>query len=516
MGQPPNDEEKRDDITIQVPTEGKVTGRLILAVLAAVSGSFLFGYNTGVINAPEEKIKAFLNSTNIDRDGEPLTVATQTNLFAIIVASFAIGGAVGGLAAGPWADKFGRKNGSLINTIFGIVSAALMFFSKMAESYEMLIVGRLLGGICCGLITGLTPIYLSEIAAQNIRGALGVLHQLGVVSGLLLSQILGFPEIMGTADLWHVLLGLSVIPSVLQLLIFPFCPESPRHLLISKNEEFNARKALTILRGYDNVEQDIQEMKIENEAQKSEAQVNIWKLLTSKSLRMALIISVVMHLSQQFGGITAIFYYSSTNFQDAGLDTNTAIHATSGVGAVMVVMTIVTIPLMDKVGRRTLHLAGLGGMFVSSILITVTLSLKHQVEWFNVATVVFSLVFVVFFALGPGSIPWLIVAELFSQGPRSAAISVSVLVNWVANFGVGYAFPHMKDGLGTFSFIPFTVLLLLFFIFLYIYLPETKNRTFEEITSLIRGEKKAENIHKDKNSTRENYLVSYQKTDINQ
>ncbi|XP_050398115.1 glucose transporter type 1 isoform X1 [Patella vulgata] len=509
MGLPPGEVEKKEmDLTIR--TEMKITLRLVISVLGAVMGSFLFGYNTGVINAPEAKIKEFLNETNIKRDGTPMSVDTQTNLFAIIVASFAIGGTAGGLLAGTWADKFGRKNGSLLNTICGIASAALMFFCRMSVSYEMLIVGRLLGGICCGLITGLTPIYLSEIASQNIRGALGVLHQLGVVSGILVSQILGFPEVMGTSELWNYLLGLAVVPCVLQLIILPFCPESPRHLLISKQDEANARKALIALRGYSDAEEDILEMKAEDEAQKSEAKVNIWGLLTSRNLRMALILSVVMHLSQQFSGIVAIFYYSSSFFKDAGLDSDTAVHATSGVGAVMVVMTIVTIPLMDKVGRRTLHLAGLGGMFVFSILITLTLTLKHLVPWFNIVTIVASLVYVLFFALGPGSIPWLIVAELFSQGPRSAAISVSVLVNWVANFGVGYAFPHMKTGLGNFSFIPFTGFLLVFFIFIYLYLPETKNKTFEEISSTLRG---GGNIREDKNARRENYLVSYKRNE---
>ncbi|XP_046555295.1 solute carrier family 2, facilitated glucose transporter member 1-like [Haliotis rubra] len=118
-----------------------------------------------------------------------------------------------------------------------------------------------------------------------------------------------------------------------------------------------------------------------------------------------------------------------------------------------------------------------------------------------------ALMFVVFFALGPGSIPWLIVAELFSQGSRSSAISVSVLVNWVANFCVGYGFPHMQKGLISYSFLPFTVLLVLFWIFVFMFLPETKGRTIEEISSIWRKEGDKE----DQKPRSESYLVSYQK-----
>ncbi|OWF39797.1 glucose transporter type 1-like [Mizuhopecten yessoensis] len=468
------------------PARGRITGRLVLSVFAAVMGSLQFGYNTGVINAPEGRIKEFMNQTNIRRTGESLTSGSILNTYALLVAIFAVGGMVGGLLAGWWADYFGRKHGMLINNAFGIGAAALMFFSRMAWSYEMVIVGRFLVGFNCGLYTGLTPLYLSEISTANIRGALGVLHQLGVTIGILLSQILGFPELLGNDPNWHILLGLCAVPCALQLLTMPFCPESPRYLLISKEQEEHALKALVKLRGTSAVQGDIEEMKKEFLMQQSEAKISLIHFLKKRSLWAPLLISFIMHLSQQLSGINAVFYYSSSLFKNVGLSDETAAHATSGIGGIMVIMTMVTIPLMDRVGRRTLHLLGLGGMFVFSILITVSLALTHLAEWIRLANVVVSLLYVVFFAIGPGSIPWLIVAELFSQGPRPAAMSLSVLVNWVANFGVGYAFPSMQEGLGNYSFLPFTVCIALCGIVLFIYLPETKNRTFEDITSAWR------------------------------
>ncbi|XP_041356553.1 glucose transporter type 1-like [Gigantopelta aegis] len=380
----------------------------------------------------------------------------------------------------------------------------MMFFSRLAWSPEMIIVGRLLVGFNCGLYTGLSPLYLSEIATTNIRGALGVLHQLFIVSGILLSQILGFPEIFGNSQHWDLLLGLTVVPCLIQLLVMPWNPESPRYLLITKQQTDAARKALQRLRATDDVEEDMKEMTREAQKNAEEPKISIWQLFTIKSLRMPLIISIVMQLSQQLSGINAIFYYSANLFQAAGLEESVAMHATSGVGAIMVAMTLVTLPLMDRVGRRTLHLIGLGGMFIFSILITVCLTLKDVVTWMNMASIVVSLMYVVFFAVGPGSIPWLIIAELFSQGPRPAALSISVLVNWVANFCVGYAFPHMQKGLENYSFVPFTILLALFWIFTFVFLPETKNKTFDEISTIWRKHREP-----DTNRNKEPYLVSY-------
>ncbi|XP_071139438.1 solute carrier family 2, facilitated glucose transporter member 1-like isoform X1 [Mytilus edulis] len=499
------------ELTINEKTDGKITGRLMLAVFGAVLGSLQFGFNTGVINAPEGKIKDFMNGTHIKRTGEEFSEDALINLYSLLVAIFAVGGMIGGLMAGWWADFFGRKFGLILNTLPGIAAACLMFFSRHATSYEMVIAGRFLVGFNCGLYTGLTPLYLSEISTPNIRGALGTLHQFGVVIGILLSQVLGFPEVLGNGQYWHVLLGMCIVPCALQLLVMPFCPESPRYLLITKEQEDKALSSLRTLRGTSMVDADISEMKREQSNSRAEAKeyiktntlvknrrtmgrfaisykieckvIGMLHLFKKKSLWMPLVISIIMHLSQQLSGINAIFYYSATLFKSAGVSETTAAHATSGIGAIMVVMTLITIPLMDIIGRRTLHLTGLAGMFVFSILITLSLVFQDQAKWVKIATIVVSLCFVVFFAIGPGSIPWMIVAELFSQGPRPAAMSISVLINWIFNFVVGYLYPFLQKAIGHYSFIPFTGCLALSWIFLFKYLPETKNKTIEEISS---------------------------------
>lgn len=214
------------------------------------------------------------------------------------------------------------------------------------------------------------------------------------------------------------------------------------------------------------------------------------QLIRNSQLQTPLIIGIVMQLSQQLSGINAIFYYSTNIFTIAGLGDDIAKYSTIGVGVVMVVMSLISMMLMDRTGRRTLHLYGLGGMFITSMFLTIFLLFGFLYTWMSYMSVMSTLIYVVFFAIGPGSIPWMITAELFSQGPRPAAISIAAMVNWFTNFVVGLAFPIMiqfrDKAMDKYAFLPFTGFLAIFWIFTYFKVPETKNRTFEEISALFR------------------------------
>ncbi|KAI8126004.1 Glucose transporter type 1 [Lucilia cuprina] len=495
--------------------EQGLTFFLTYSIFSAVLGMLQFGYNTGVINAPEKNIENFMKDVYKDRYGEDISEEFIQQLYSVAVSIFAImtGGMLGGFSGGWMANRFGRKGGLLLNNVLGITGGCLMGFTKVSHSYEMLFLGRFIIGVNCGLNTSLVPMYISEIAPLNLRGGLGTVNQLAVTVGLLLSQVLGIEQILGTNDGWPILLGLAVCPAVLQLLLLPVanCPESPRYLLITKQWEEEARKALRRLRASSSVDEDIEEMRAEERAQQSESHISTMELICSPTLRAPLIIGIVMQLSQQFSGINAVFYYSTSLFVSSGLSEESAKFATIGIGAIMVVMTLVSIPLMDRTGRRTLHLYGLGGMFIFSIFITISFLIKASIElrflflflnrnlkkeffgyvqemidWMSYLSVVSTLGFVVFFAVGPGSIPWMITAELFSQGPRPSAMAIAVLVNWMANFVVGIGFPSMKTALENYTFLPFSVMLAIFWIFTYKKVPETKNKTFEEILALFR------------------------------
>ena len=457
---------------------------LLLAIFSAVLGMFQFGYNSSTINSPQSKIEDFLNQTFKERYGQDLTKNSMSTYFSLAVSMFLVGGMIGALSGGWVAEKFGRKRGLIYTQMFSLLGAVLMGFCKAASSYEMLLIGRTLVGISAGLFTGLSPLYVAEIAPINIRGAMGTVNQLGVTSGILTSMVLGLEEALGGDDTWPILLALTAVPCILQCWILPFMPETPRYLILSKGQINEAQLALEKLRNTQDVRSEIEGIQNEEKSNESEASVSIWQLLISKKLRLCLFVCVCLHLSQQLSGMVAIFYYSTDFFKDAGISEENSQYATIGVGAILVTMTLITIPLMDRLGRRTLHLTGLGGIVVCSIMITIALNYNTN-DAVGIFLIVSTLMFVVFFALGPGSIPWMAAGELFTQGSRASAISVCVFINWLGNLIVSLAFPQLQNNLAEFSFLPFLIITAILFVILFFYFPETKNRTANELSLLF-------------------------------
>lgn len=464
----------------------KVTAPLIFAITVATIGSFQFGYNTGVINAPEVIIRDFINYTLEEHLENVPSDVLLTSLWSLSVAIFSVGGMIGSFSVGLFVNRFGRRNSMLIVNLLAITGGCLMGFCKIAESVAMLILGRLIIGLFCGLCTGFVPMYIGEISPTALRGAFGTLNQLGIVIGILVAQIFGLNIILGTEDLWPVLLGFTILPAFLQIIALPFCPESPRFLLINRKEEDSARKILQRLWGTQDVAQDIQEMKDESVRMSQEKQATVLELFRSPNYQQPIMISIMLQLSQQLSGINAVFYYSTGIFKDAGV--KEPIYATIGAGVVNTIFTVVSLFLVERAGRRTLHMIGLGGMACCSILMTISLLLKDDYNWMSFLCIGAILVFVAFFEIGPGPIPWFIVAELFSQGPRPAAMAVAGCSNWTSNFLVGLLFPSAAKYLGPYVFIVFTGFLVIFLVFTYFKVPETRGRTFEDITRGFEGQ----------------------------
>ncbi|XP_062853495.1 solute carrier family 2, facilitated glucose transporter member 1 [Trichomycterus rosablanca] len=459
----------------------KVTFHLLLAVGTAVIGSLQFGYNIGVINAPQKIIENFYNETWFDRYDQSIPQTSLTTLWSLTVAIFSVGGMFGSFSIGLFVNRFGRKNSMLLVNVLAFISAALMGFSKLAASWEMLIIGRFVVGLYSGLSSGFVPMYVGEVSPTALRGAMGTLHQLAIVIGILIAQVFGLDVIMGNSTMWPFLLAFYFIPALLQCFLLPICPESPRYLLINCNEESKAKSVLKKLRGTTDVSADMQEMKEESRQMMREKKVTILELFRSPIYRQPLVIAVILQLSQQLSGINAVFYYSTRIFEKAGVEQ--PVYATIGAGVVNTAFTVVSLFLVERAGRRSLHLIGLLGMAVSAVLMTIALALLEQLQWMSYMSIVAIFAFVAFFEIGPGPIPWFIVAELFGQGPRPAAIAVAGFSNWTANFIVGMCFQYVEELCGPYVFVIFTVLLLVFFIFTYFRVPETKGRTFDEISA---------------------------------
>ncbi|XP_075912521.1 solute carrier family 2, facilitated glucose transporter member 1-like [Petromyzon marinus] len=457
----------------------QLTGRLCLSVFAAVLGSLQFGYNIGVINAPQKVIEGFYNVTWFERHGESMSTATLTTLWSLSVAIFSIGGMGGSLAVGQCANRFGRRNSMLGCNVIALIAAVLMGCSGVARSFEMVILGRLIIGVYCGLISGLVPMYVGEIAPTSLRGALGTLHQLGVVIGILIAQVLGLDVLLGTARGWPYLLALTGLPALMQAALLTACAQSPRFLLINRNQEALARNELQKLRGTDEVQDEVGDMKDEFRQMMSERRVSVRHLFASRAFRQPLLIAVVLHLSQQFSGINAVFYYSTKMFTAAGVQHPG--YATIGAGVVNVAFTVVSLFLVERAGRRTLHLVGLVGMAVCSVLMTVALATVERHQAMSYVSVVAIFGFVALFEVGPGPIPWFIAAELFGQAARPTAIAVAGCCNWTANFVIAMGFQYVEELCRPYVFVIFTVLLIGFAIFTYFKVPETRGKTFDEI-----------------------------------
>lgn len=458
-----------------------VTGTLALSVFTAVLGSLEFGYNIGVINAPQKIIEADYNATWIHRHGEPIPTGTLTSLWSLSVAIFSIGGMLSSFCVGFVSEWLGRRKAMLINNLFAFIGGSLMGLSKLCRSFEMMILGRFVIGAFCGLSSGLTPMYVGEIAPTSLRGALGTLHQLAIVTGILIAQILGLESLLGSAELWPVLLGLTVVPTVLQMALLPFCPESPRFLYIVRCQEHHAKSGLRRLTGRQEVGDMLAEMKEEKRRMDMERKVSILELFRSPMYRQPIIIAILLQLSQQLSGVNAIFYYSTSIFMKAGVQS--PVYATIGAGIVNCAFTVVSLFLIERMGRRTLHMLGLGGMCVCAITMTIALALLDNVPWMSYISMLAIFGFVAFFEVGPGPIPWFFVAELFSQGPRPAAMAVAGCSNWTANFIIGMGFQYVANVAGPYVFLIFATLLFCFLIFTFFRVPETRGKTFDQIAS---------------------------------
>ncbi|XP_061097516.1 solute carrier family 2, facilitated glucose transporter member 2 [Conger conger] len=469
----------------------KISGTLVLAVFTVTLGSLQYGYSLGVINAPQKVIERhygrslgvlpqnLTRSLNTTDDVEPHPSVVM--YWSLSVAIFSIGGVFSSFLVGFVGDLRGRVKGMLMVNVLAIAGGLLMGLARMGKPHLMVISGRAVMGFYCGLSSGLVPMYIGEIAPIEYRGALGTFHQLAIVTGILISQVIGLDFLLGNDDMWPLLLGLSGAPAILQSLLLPLCPESPRFLYITLGKEEEARKSLKRLKGEYDPSKDIAGMQKEKEESMKEEQVSILSLVRSSLYRQQLLVALMMHLSQQFSGINAIFYYSTAIFSTAGIAQ--PVYATIGVGVINTIFTMVSVALVDRAGRRTLILIGLAGMCCCAVTMSVGLVLLPTYPWMSYVSMTAIFLFVCFFEIGPGPIPWFIVAELFSQGPRPAAIALAGFCNWSSNFVIGMFFPYIQALCGSYVFIIFAGFLFGFTIFTYCRVPETKGKTFAQIAA---------------------------------
>ncbi|XP_041793152.1 solute carrier family 2, facilitated glucose transporter member 11b [Chelmon rostratus] len=460
---------------------------LLLATCAAcIGGSFQYGYNVSVINAPTTYVHDFINQTWRERYQADISEDGLTLLWSVVVSIFTIGGFLGASIGGTLSVKLGRKGTLLANNIFALMAAVLMGLSYPAGFFELLIIGRLFSGINAGISLCVQPLYLGEIAPTKLRGAMGMGTSVFITGGLLTGQVIGLKELLGKEEHWPILLSTTCIPAFLQLLVLPWFPESPRYLLIDRGDDKGCKKALKQLHG---ASCDAEWEDIEKERNNSVGfqAMKPWELLADRSLRWQLLTIVLLNTAQQLNGINAIYFYADYLFKQSGIPIDKIPYVTVGTGACECITALTCGMLIEYLGRKALIMGGYTLMSICCVLFTLTLTFQNASPVFPYLSMVCVFAFILSFGLGPGGVTNILTTELFTQATRPAAYMIAGSVNWLSFFLISLVFPFIVIGLQQYCFLVFLVICCLMVTYIFLVIPETKNKTFLEIQNEFRS-----------------------------
>uniref|UniRef100_A0A8I3MIM0 Solute carrier family 2 member 9 n=1 Tax=Canis lupus familiaris TaxID=9615 RepID=A0A8I3MIM0_CANLF len=464
---------------------------LVASFVGAFGSSFLYGYNLSVVNAPTPYIKAFYNESWERRHGHPIDPDTLTLLWSVTVSIFAIGGLVGTLMVKLIGKVLGRKYTLLVNNGFAISAALLMACSLQAGAFEMLIVGRFIMGVDGGISLSVLPMYLNEISPKEIRGALGQVTAIFICIGVFTGQLLGLPELLGKESTWPYLFGVIAVPALVQLVSLPFLPESPRFLLFEKHDQAGAEKAFQTFLGKEDVSREVEEVLAESRVQRNIQLVSVLELLRSPFVRWQVITVIVTMACYQLCGLNAIWFYTNSIFGKAGISPEKIPYITLSTGGIETLAAIFSGLVIERLGRRPLLIGGFGLMALFFGIITITLTFQDHAPWIPYLSIVCILAIIASFCSGPGGIPFILTGEFFQQSQRPAAFIIAGTINWLSNFAVGLLFPFIQKSLDTYCFLVFATICLTGAVYFYFVLPETKNRTFAEISQAFAKRNKA-------------------------
>jgi MFS transporter, SP family, galactose:H+ symporter len=428
-------------------------------------GGFLFGYDTGVVSGALLFIKEDFDLGAFEQGA--------------VVSILLLGAMIGAGFAGRPADRYGRRPTLLlIAAIYtvGILAAAV------APSFATLLLARLVMGLGVGAASAVVPLYLSEVAPPAVRGRLVSLNQLMITVGIVASYLVAL--IFAGSEDWRWMFAVGGVPSVLFLLGMTRAPETPAWLEAHGRPD-EARSVLSEVTDEAGVEETMESLRRARE--EAGRRLGLGALLRSHPARPALIIGVTLAALQQFGGINTIIYYSATIFENTGLEASEAIVGSLGIGVINVAMTVVSMRLVDRRGRRPLLRLSLTGMIVTLLLLGLTFALPAEGvdSWLALVCI---LLYISAFAIGMGPIFWLLIAEVFPSEARAEGAAVSSTTNWLANFIVGLLFLPLIDAIGEGpTFWVFAVICMAGLVFVNRYVPETRGRAFADIDAELQA-----------------------------
>ncbi|XP_047435440.1 solute carrier family 2 member 15b [Mugil cephalus] len=473
-----------------VENDAKVKGHLtksLLAVafLASFGSSMLYGYNLAVVNSPAQYIKSFYNETMAENYDWIPDEGHLTILYSLTVSVFAIGGMFGSLLVGRLVTKYGRKGTLVRITVLVFIGGALMAFSRWNRNPWMVIIGRFITGLHSGISLSVVPMYLGEIAPKNLRGFLGLIPSIHICLGVFIAQVLGLSELLGKEEDWPLLLSIIVFPTVVQLMLLPWFPESPRYLLIEKGNVHATIKALKWFRSKGNIQAEIEEMQEEQRSLSSIQTLSVCSLFMDRCVRWQVITIVVLNIGMQLSGIDAIWFYTNDIFKNAGIPEPLIQYTTVGTGAIEVIAGLLGCFTVERLGRRPLIIGGFLFMGMCCAGITVSVLFQVQLSFMRYISVGCVVGIIAGFCIGPAGVPFLITAELFKQSHRPAAYTVGGCLNWLSNFTIGFVFPFLETSMGPYCYLIFCAICVGVALYTIFIVPETKNKTFVEISQMF-------------------------------
>ena len=452
-------------------------GYLIFLSVVAALGGFLFGYDTAVISG---------------------TIAQVTQLFQLdalqqgwYVGCALVGSIIGVLFAGILSDKLGRK---LTMVISAILFSASALGCALCTDFTQLVVYRIIGGVGIGVVSIVSPLYISEVSVAQYRGRLVSLYQLAVTVGFLGAylvnyQLLAWSEsgaLLGApllnkifiTEVWRGMLGMETLPAILFFIIIFFIPESPRWLIVRGQE----RKAVNILeRIYNSITEAMSQLK-ETQSVLTAETSSEWSLLMKPGILKAVIIGVCIAILGQFMGVNAVLYYGPSIFENAGLSGGDSLFYQVLVGLVNTLTTILALVIIDKVGRKKLVYYGVSGMVVSLILIGLYFLFGETLNVSSLFLLVFFLFYVFCCAVSICAVVFVLLSEMYPTKVRGLAMSIAGFALWIGTYLIGQLTPWMLQNLtpaGTFFL--FALMCVPYMLIVWKLVPETTGKSLEEI-----------------------------------
>ncbi|KAI0983743.1 hypothetical protein GJ496_010357 [Pomphorhynchus laevis] len=461
------------------------TSWLLLACLTvAASASFGFGYGIGGPNQVSRQIDKSLR--NIDNRTDSITDELKSGIPQTM---FTIANAVGAFTAA----KFGliprfnnRRTIFYVNYAFYFVSVILVILSSYAKWFWLYLISRLFHGYQGGMACAIVPPYINEISSRKVRGATGTIHQLFITVGILISQIIGLPIILGTDNAWQWTFVIGCIPSIIAIPIIRYLPDSPSDVIGKHNDELKAVESLRKLRGTRDVSKEIENIKAESQAKSGDSEITtlgFMQLIKSSRHRWPLIISMSLLGGQALTGINAVFFYSEKIFKSAGISDLNIPYAVLSTGVINVVATILAIKLMEMWGRRILIIyPGIGLSLVSIVLaITIKVNESSTTTGLSWLIIILIMLYIICFAVGWGPIPFLYCTEVFRQDARDSALVMGLILNYLFNVLLSFTFPALNRAIGGYVFAIFAVITAAQVALFWYKMPETKNKTISQI-----------------------------------